>query len=128
LIARHYDMDTPSPASGKVKVSHRKQKVLRSHEILVKRRQRVAASRDLIALPPPQAMNVLSPSPSPSMVAGSVVVDSPTVLLPNAVTPATTRGGTKLSSGDHLTDRTHNIRRRKGIVLNDASAMDYLHS
>jgi hypothetical protein len=81
-------MDTPSPVSTKAK-SHRKQRVLRSHEILVKRRQHVAANGELkqaMTLPPPLGMTVFSPSPS--VVA--VVVDSPAVVLPNAVTPATT--------------------------------------
>jgi hypothetical protein len=71
-------------------------------------------------------MTVLSPSQSPSIVAAVyVVVDSPTVL-PNAVTPATTRGGTKRTSGDRLTNQNHNIRRRKGIVLNEARILGFL--
>jgi hypothetical protein len=117
-------MDTPSPASTKAQ-SHRKQKVIWSHEILVKRRQHVAANGELkqaMSSPPPLGMTVLSPSP-PSVVA--VIVDSPTVVLPNAITPATTRGK-KRSSGDRLTNRTHAIRRRKGIVLDDARILGFL--
>jgi hypothetical protein len=94
----------------------------------MKRRQRVAANGELIASPrPPQAMTVLSPCLSPSFVAAVSVVDSLTVF-PNAVTPATTRGGTKRTSGDRLTNRAHNIRRRKGIVLNEARILGFLRA
>ena len=47
-------------------------------------------------------------------------------MLPDTVAPATTQRGTKRSSGDCLTDQTHNIRRRKGIVLNDARILGFL--
>jgi hypothetical protein len=116
-------MDTPSPASSKAK-SHRRQKLLRSNEITGKRRQRVASNQATTS--PPTTRRTDTTTPSPSLVAVVLDVDSPpTVLLPNAVTPATLRGK-KRTSGDQLIDRTHAIRRRKGIVLDDARILGFL--
>ena len=104
-IDTFHHMDTPSPASSKAK-SHRKQKLLRSHEIVGKRRQRAAPK--LATTPsPPTGTTVYPSSPGILPVLVEVLADSsPTIHLPNAITPATSRGQ-KHTSGDRLTDRTH---------------------
>ncbi len=114
-------MDTPPPASSPAARSHRKQKVLRSNEILGKRRQHIAANgeenQDSVTSHSPLGTTVYSPL-------SSLVIHSPTVPLPKAVTPATT--GAKKRSGEFLRVRTHAIRRRKGIVLDDTKILGFL--
>ena len=97
-------MNTPSPACGKVQ-SHKRKKLLRSDEILGKRKKAIRQENGSLAL-------------ETSTLAGANVV-------PSEVTPDSSNTQ-KRSGANRLTDRTHNSRRKKGIILDDARILGFL--
>jgi hypothetical protein len=163
-------MNTPPPAGGKAK-SHKRQKLLRSDEILVKRKQRsfvsgnkltngsspvapiafpnetVAAALDVptaalvlidLSSSPPASVLVADQSdlevepntsthPSSDVVPANADESSPQAVHPiaSAITPLTSRPP-KRSGASRLIERTHVIRRKKVIVLDDSRILGFL--
>jgi hypothetical protein len=108
-------MNTPSPASA-AKKSHKKQKLLRSDEILVKRRQRLSPNGRVVTESPVATAVVVVDTPSPP---------PPTTVTANVtITPRIVQGQKR--STDFLTDRTNGIRRKKGIVMDDTRILGFL--